>query len=222
MKNENENRLNAIGLCSANVERSRTFQAVMEYETEEQKLNERIKVYSAGLNVEKIIAAQSPLRIQVNILKGGLDYKVVRSEILDEVKQIVSQGYDQQHTDRIKSLYAEVRPMVHDINTRYVNQALMEAKIPIRNISSPFKTFQPQTGFGLALPMAKKDIAKVDKKYQSLNLEQPPTMAYGSLVGTEDLQDKNMASGIQGARKKVEYFMDTRKKAVEELLKYVS
>lgn len=214
------NEIKIIGLCSANVERSRAFQAVMEYEAEVQKLN-MIQVYSAGLNVEKIIAAQSPLRIQVNILKGGLDYGIVREEIKNEVVKIVEKGIEQEHTDKIKALYAEVRPFVHDINTRHVNQALLEAGIDIKYISSPFKTFQPQIGFDLVLPMAEKDIAKVVAKYESMNLIQPTTMAYGTLVEKGDLQDKNMASGLSGAREKVAYFMDTRKKALEEMCKYV-
>lgn len=207
-------------MCSANVERSRAFQAVAEHEIEQQKLSNLIQVYSAGLNVEKIMAAESPLRIQVNILKGGLVYDVVRDEIKNEVMKIVDKGTDQEHTDRIKAFYAEVRPFVHDINVRYVNQALLEAGIDIKHISSPFKTFQPQIGFDLVLPMAEKDIAKVVAKYENMGLIQPTTMAYGTLVGTQDLQDKDMASGLSGAKEKVQYFMDTRKQALEEMCKY--
>ena len=85
---------NVIGICSANVERSGVFEAVMNYEMQQQGL-EGLTVTSAGINVEKILTNTSPLKIQVKILQAGMHYRLVRDEIRDEVEAVIAKGTDQ-------------------------------------------------------------------------------------------------------------------------------
>ena len=206
-----------IGLCSANIERSASFDTAVNYELREQK-NKVLEVSSAGLNVEKILASTSPLRIQVKILNAGLHYGLVRDEIKEQVEAVVSRGFEQEHTDEIRGLYAQVRPLVHGYNLALRNQAFAEEGIT--DFPTPYGVFDPSKNFNLVLPMAEKDISKVVAKYETTGIQQPTTMTYGELVGVEQLVD-NVSGGLEGARHKVQYFMDTRKKAVEKMMKYV-
>jgi hypothetical protein len=203
-----------VGVCSANVERSATFDAVINDELAKQKII-AIDVSSAGINVEKILANTSALKIQINILNAGLHYGLVRNEIRKQVEAVVEKGEKQEHTDEIRALYAQIRPLVHGYNLALRNLALQEAGIS--NFPAPYTKFEPGKGFDLVLPMAEKDIGKVAERYEKLNMQQPRIMTYGVLVGVNEKVD-NVGGGLQGARNTVQYFMDTRKFAVSKML----
>ncbi len=207
-----------IGICSANVQRSGTFEAVMEYERRAQVLEDLV-ITSAGINVEKILTNTSPLKIQINILRAGLHYGLVRDEIRQTVKSVVEKGYDQEHTDQIRALYAEVRPLVHGACIAYRNQALQEAGIT--DFPPPYTKFDPKQDYNLVLPMDSKDTEKVEAKYSGGSGKKAAILSYGQLLGIEDLAD-NMAGGLEGARRTVTYFMDTRRKAIEKMREYTN
>ena len=205
---------NTIGICSANVERSGLFEASTNYELNERGIND-IVATSAGINVEKILTNTSALPIQVKILGAGLKYGVVRPEIKNQVEKVVSQGTEQEHTDKIRALYAEVRPLVHGYLLAFRNQALTE--VGITNFPAPYKPFDPTAGHDLVLPMTAGGVKKVATRFDTAGLEKPTIQTYGSFVGVEELVD-DVKSGLDGARRKLTYFMDTRKKAVDNLL----
>lgn len=207
-----KNQLKVVGVCSANVERSGIFEAVMKHELSGRS---DIVVSSAGINVEKILTNTSPLHIQIKILSAGLKYGLVRDEIKEEVEKTVSVGNEQEHTDKIRALYGQVRPLVHGYLLALRNQALKE--VGINEFPAPYTPFKPENGFDLVLPMAEKDIDKVSSRY---DIEKPVIRTYGDLAGIDQLVD-DVSGGLEGARRKVEYFMDTRKTAIERMKEYV-
>jgi len=211
-------KIEVVGTCSANVERSATFWAVTNQEVQNQQLEQLLGINSAGMVVEKILANQSPLHIQIKILRAGLHYRLIRDEIRTQVEQVVERGVEQEHTDNIRVLYGEIRPLVHGLNIGFRNQALSEAGITV--FPPPYTPFDVKQGFNLVLPMAKKDIVKVEARYQSADMSPPTIQTYGSLVGVEQLVD-NVKGGLEGARERVAYFMDTRKIGIERMMEYV-
>ncbi len=205
---------NTIGVCSANVERSGLFEAVMKYELNQQRI-EGIEVTSAGINVEKILANTAPLPILIETLAAGLKYGVVRPEIRDAVDRVIRKRTVQEHTDEVRHLYSEIRPLVHGYILAFRNQALAETGITI--FPTPYKRFDPAAGHDLVLPVAEKDVMKLEARYADAGMEKPRIQTYGSFVNVAELVD-DIQSGLSGARKKLEYFMDTRKIAVGKLL----
>src|SRR3989344_403821 len=208
---------NIVGLCAGNIQRSATFDAVINYELEYQRITD-LNVSSAGINVEKILTNETPLDTQVNMLKAGLHYGLVRYEIKREVEKVVSNGLEQEHTDNIKALYGEIRPLVHGYNLQFRNQALAEAGIT--NFPPPYTPLNPAKDFKLVLPMVGKHIPKIEARYNEKGITKPVIMTYGSLVGIDDLAD-NLQGGLAGAQVNVKYFMDTRKRAVEKMQELV-
>lgn len=207
-----------IGICSANIQRSGTFEAVLDYERQAQRLDD-LMISSAGINVETILANTAPLKIQLNILIAGLYYGLVRAEIRNAVRSIVEHGYDQEHTDQIRDLYAEIRPLVHGVCLAFRNQALQEAGIT--NFPLPYSRFDPKQNYGLILPMDLKDTEKILLRYKGLDLQKPKVVSYGRFVGIDDLVD-DVVGGLAGARKTVQYFMDTRKTAIQKMIESFS
>lgn len=200
-----------IGVCSANVERSGLFEAVMKYELNQQGVK-GIEVTSAGINVEHILANTAPPPIQIATLAAGLKYGLVRPEIREAVDRVIQQGTP---TDEMGYLYGEMRLLVHGYILALRNQALTEAGITILPV--PYKRFDPAVGYDLVLPMAEKDVVKLEARYADAGMEKPRIQTYGSFVNVAELVD-DLQSGLPGARRKLEYFMDTRIVAVGKLL----
>ncbi len=190
--------------------RSATFDAVINHELEAQGITS-LDVSSAGLLVEKILANQSPLRVQLKILRAGLAYGLVRDDIRGTVEDVVARGEDQEHTDEIRALYGQVRPMVHGYNIALRNQALAEAGV--QRFPAPYTPLDTTRPVDLVVPMVERDVAKVHARFEG---KAPRVQTYASLVGTDELVDK-IDLGLEGVRGIVEYFMDTRKQAVDAL-----
>ncbi len=205
----------AVGGCSANVERSAIFDAALNYEKRDRGIGDELEISSAGLLVEKIHANKSPLHVQVRILGAGLKYGLVRPGIQDAVQQVVDAGTDQEHTNQVRALYGEVRPIVHGFLKACRDKALEDAGVDLS--PSIYNHLDPNDGFDVVIPMVAKDTAKVESKYASSDVDLPTVVSYGELVGTGDVVD-DVQSAWDGAKRKVEFFMDTRGKALDAIL----
>ncbi len=73
----------------------------------------------------------------------------------------------------------------------------------------------------LILPVEESVVRKVEGYYEHSKDERPITRIYGNLVGINPLNDE-LTGGMDTARKQVKYFMDTRKKAIKEILMLIS
>ncbi|MBS3128263.1 hypothetical protein J4410_03900 [Candidatus Woesearchaeota archaeon] len=202
-----------IGLCVGNIQRSATFEAVMNHALQEQGIQD-MEITSGGILVEKILSNQTPLHVQIRMLEAGLRYGLVRPALEERVREIVARGTEQEHTNEIRVLYGEVRPLVHGYNLNFRNQALSE--VGITSFPKPYKPFDPKLGWDLILPMVERDVGKVEQRYHDARLTVPILQTYGSLVGREELPDR-IHSELTGAREVVTYFMDTRRKAIERI-----
>jgi hypothetical protein len=205
-----------VGACSANVGRSGIFDAVLNYEMGQQGIgDDTLRVTSAGLLIEKIFACETDLDIQLKILGAGLKYGLVRPELQEEIEGVIAADTEQQHTQRIRALYGAIRPAVHGFLKAERDNALREAGVEI--FPTINKPLDPEAGYGLIIPMVEKDRAKVETKYSDAGIALPKIVPYGGLVDSGDVVD-NVQEGAEGIRRRVEFFMDTRKKALERIL----
>jgi hypothetical protein len=213
----------AMGVCSGNVQRSPTYEAVIKYELAEEGYSPAdLRIESAGINVEKILANKAPSHKMVNILRAGLKYGLVRPEIKDDVELLVrkyqgsSESVDEQEKARIASFYSEVRPAVHGALATYRNIALEQAGVPKEHVPTEiYVPFEQKEGLGIVLAMDEGVLTKLKER---IGNDKTPLTTYGELVGRAPLED-DLTSGLEGAVRQVEYFMDTRQKAVNEIFK---
>lgn len=208
-----------LGVCSANVQRSPTYEAVMKYTLREQE-PAQIIIESAGINVQNIIDNKVSLEMMINSLEAGLHYELVRADKKEEVEALVESYHTftelgEQDKVRLGVFYSEVRPILHGMLTSYRNLALEQAGIPKEYHPGIYIPFQAKFGLGIILGMDTKIVAKLSKVLHNSNI---PLMTYGQLVDEPDLED-NLKSGLDGAVRQVQYFMDTRYKAITEIFK---
>ena len=83
-----------IGLCVGNIQRSATFEAVMNHALQEQGIQD-MEITSGGILVEKILSNQTPLHVQIRMLEAGLRYGLVRPALEERVREIVARGTEQ-------------------------------------------------------------------------------------------------------------------------------
>ena len=70
----------------------------------------------------------------------------------------------------------------------------------------------------LVLPVERKVVAKVENYFQDIGDDKKPKIIlYGDIVGIEPLADE-LKGGMETARKQVNYFMNTRDKAMEAFI----
>lgn len=208
------NQIKVVGVCTANVARSPLLEAVLRYELQTREID-WVDVSSAGTNVENILKNTVSLARELRIFDAGLYYGLVRTEIKQKVANVLAQGPEQENTDEIRALYAEVRPLVHGHLVAMRNQALREAGLT--HFPAPYTPFQPASDIALVLPVNIKECEKIREAYQRCGIPHPEIKTYGTLVGTQDLED-NLKGGLEEARRVVAYFMDTRKKAIDEIV----
>ncbi|HLD42819.1 MAG TPA: hypothetical protein VJB08_02405 [Candidatus Nanoarchaeia archaeon] len=209
----------ALGVCSANVQRSPTYEAVMKYALHEQD-SDKIAIESAGINVRNILDNNVALDTMVNVLEAGLHYGLVRVDKKKEIEALLgayhtSSELSDQDSAKMGLFYSEVRPIVHGMIAAYRNIALEQAGIPKEYHPGIYTPFEEKPNLGMVLGMDEKTLGKLKKVLNSTSI---PLMTYGQLVGETDLED-NLKSGLPGAVKQVQYFMDTRKKAIAEMFK---
>ena len=205
------NPIKVVGVCTANVGRSPVLEAVLRYELQTRGI-EQVDVRSAGTNVENILKNTVSLARELRIFDAGLHHGLVRTEIRKKIEDVLARGPEQENTDDIRALYAEVRPLVHGYLVAMRNQALREAGLS--HFPAPYTPFQPATDITLFLPVNKAEGQKIGDAYKRKGIPTPVITTYGTFVGVEDLED-NIKGGLEEARRVVAYFMDTRKKAID-------
>lgn len=210
-----------LGMCSGNVLRSPTFEAITNYSLEIANRSD-VKVSSAGLNVEKILANESPLSKMLWIIDAGLHYNLVRKDKQCEAKALVKkyQAIDPKEVPgedifAIASLYMDVRPALHGRLTGYRDIALEKAGIPEKFIPAIYNPFNPEDNFDLIIPMEK---SLLDKTVELYDGTKPTILTYGDLVGQEDIVDE-LTGGLDMVMRQVDYFMSTRDKSLTNILK---
>lgn len=235
-----------IGLCSANVQRSGTFEAVMKYELYLRRKSHSVVISSAGINVESILAKVVETENMLNILYSSLLLGVARESTKKAIRPILTEEIDPKDIDKISEinrLYEEVLPLVQGAGIAYRNQALSEVGIPNGFYPRPMTPLNQESNPQLLLPVTDSLAKIVRERYHNeeegvetrvklltpdrLNqrvlerdevvVKVPKIMTYGQLVGVEDLAD-NPGGGMCNARKQVKYFMDTRKTAVDRII----
>lgn len=165
---------NVVGVCSGNIQRSPTFEAVMNHELNRDypDLVERVRITSAGTNaLQYLTNTESPERI-IKILKGALKYGVVPALALDEVKKYVAiEGnakalHNLQDADRekLRLLHRIVRPELSRMNIKYRDQAFQQRGINLSTLVSA-KPFRPEAGYDLVIGMEDETTRKVIERY---------------------------------------------------------
>ncbi len=206
--------IKVVGVCTANVGRSPILESVLRHELEERGVG-HITVSSAGTNVENILKNTVSVARELRIFDAGMHYGLVRTEIKQKVTDLLAKGPEQENTDEIRALYAEVRPLVHGHLVAMRNQALREAGLT--HFPAPYTPFQPAPDSALVLPVNNRECEKVEEAYRRNDIPFPTIKTYGTLVGTQDLED-NLKGGLEEARRVVAYFMDTRRKAIDDIV----
>ncbi|MBS3136272.1 hypothetical protein J4401_04905 [Candidatus Woesearchaeota archaeon] len=201
-----------IFVCSAGILRSGAAKAVVDYEARQRGIDYLV-TENASLNAANILANNSPLERQLKILEAGLHFGLVRYNIWKRVEDIVGLGTKQELTDEIRALYADVRPLFHGLQVAHRNQALKEVGIECN--LPPYTPFNAGGNYNFVIVMAEKDV----KKAQAMVRQGTATItSYGALINQNDPKD-DLLSGLEGAREVVQYFMSTRSRAVEALLR---
>ncbi len=232
-----------VGLCSGNVQRSPSFEAVMRYELS-QRGEPAGLVTSAGLNVAAMRAGTLPLGNMIKGIGWALEYGLVPAERRAEAESYVarwrgrgeqaSSPFDPVEDTALAQLHATVRPLIRERNVEYRNQALREARIPEEFVPGSFRPFEPWKETGIVVPMERGYGTRVSAMYrdaargehvaiedpsasQPRMVRAPHIVAYPDLVDGPDLPD-NPSGGIAEARHVVEYLMQTRERAADGLL----
>lgn len=216
----------------ANVQRSATYEAVLKHE-----LNSTtnvpffLEIEGAGINADNIRLEKISLDGKLRMIDAGLHYNVIRDELKQPAKDIIEKygrmqkplpKMDMPRLDLrlIDILYHEARPVVMGIHVGYRNLALQQAGIPPEFIPGMLRQFKcHDDGANLLLPVDGKVLAMVEQEVKGRKgcIIKP----YGDLVGAPLLED-NLTGGLENAKKQVQYFMDTRKKALEEIFRLLS
>ncbi len=77
--------------------------------------------------------------------------------------------------------------------------------------------FRHDKNLGPILPVEESVVRKVEDYYAPFIDKKPITRIYGELAGINPLKDE-LTGGIETARKQVNYFMDTRDRAIKGIL----
>lgn len=183
-----------------NIQRSPTFEAIFNWTASEMQLP--IKFDSAGIMVERIMKNFTPIPKQKDILEAGKSYGL-------------EYGIPSNDED-ITKLYAEFKDKIHARMMEFRNRALKEAGVPEEFIPGMRVPFKHTDDLKLIIPIDKVVIPKLEEYYSSLNVQMPKTVLYGDLVGKEQLVDE-LVGKMDLARKQVEYFLETRYKAIDKI-----
>jgi len=219
----------AIGICMANVQRSATYEAVLMYELN-QTTNAPffLEIEGAGANADNIRLEKISLDGKLRMIDAGLHYDVLREELKQPAKYIVEKCgkmlkplYKKEMSRKdlqiIDILYHETRPIVIGLHVAYRNLALQQAGIPKGFMPGMLRQFKcHKGGINLLLPVDEKVLALVQQ--QTKGRTDCVIRPYGDLVGKPLLED-DLMGGFEAAKRQVQYFMDTRKKALEEMFK---
>jgi hypothetical protein len=210
---------------SGNIQRSPTFQAIFTYFfSGSDRLPVPIVFDSAGIDVDKIMANRTPATKKLDIIDAGRNYDLIKGDNKRLAEKLLGKWFGKSEAQipdeekgRITRLYSEIKTDVHMLQMRFRNEALLEAGIPEQYLPGMRVPFRHDEKLGLILPVEESVVMKVEDHYKPFKDNKPITIMYGNLVGSNPLKDE-LTGGIETARKQVKYFMDTRDKAIKEIL----
>lgn len=209
-----------------NIQRSPTFQAIFNYFFSDiYEFSLPVVFDSAGTRVDDIMRNFTSVTKKLDIIDAGIHYDIVIGEnksladdFLDKWHEKDEKHIPDKEKRRITQLYSEIKTDVHLRHMRFRNEALLEAGIPKEYLPGMRVPFRHNKNLRLILPMEENIAQQIEDYYQSFKDKQPLTETYGNLVGINHLKDE-LTGGIETARKQVKYFMNTREKAIEEIIK---
>jgi hypothetical protein len=210
---------------SGNIQRSPTFQAVFNYTismTDDYPV--QLSFDSGGIDVDDILKNRAPALKKISILDAGLYYDLIEGKEKDLAQELIDtwlHGKEEEIPDKekeiITDLYARNKTKIHAIQMKFRNEALLEAGIPGKFLPGMRIPFRNHRSLILVLPLERKVLDRVVRYYlvRDNDIRKPKIILYGDLVGTEPLSDE-LKGGIKTAREQVNYFMNTRKIAMEK------
>ena len=188
----------------------------------------RVVFDSAGIDVDKIMANATPATKKLGIIYAGRSYDLIKGGNMQLADELLGMWLGknealipEKEKERITRLYSDIKTGVHMIQMRFRNEALLDAGIPERCLPGMRAPFRHDENLRLILPVEESVFGKVDDFYGQIKTKRPITRLYGSLAGISPLEDE-LTGGIETARKQVRYFMDTRDKAMEEIVTLLS
>ena len=211
---------------SGNIQRSPTFQAIFNYAlSTNNDYPLQIEFDSAGIDVDAIMKNQTPALKKLSILDAGLYYdllteseKKLTQELLDSWFHKNEEDISDEQKEIITKIYVANKTKIHTIQMKFRNDALLEAGIPIKFLPGMRTPFRNHDDLKLVLPVERKVVAKVEKYFQDIGDDKKPKIIlYGDIVGVEPLADE-LKGGMETARKQVNYFMNTKDKAMEAFI----
>ncbi len=182
------------------------------------------------------MANSTPATKKLSIIDAGLYYdaihgknKSIASDLVHKWCEKSDDKIPEKEKAIITNVYSEIKTNVHKIQMNYRNAALTEAGIPDKFLPNMRVPFRHAKNLRLVLPVEKTVVQKVQDYYNNLESEtqnkeiikRPIIKLYADLVGVEPLEDV-LTGGMETARKQVKYFMDTRYKAIKEIIKILN
>lgn len=209
-----------------NIQRSPTFEAIFNYFYSDPDIFPVPVIFdSAGTRVYQIMENLTPVSKQLDIIEAALNLEIVKEENKQLAQEFISKWYgnlDQipdENKREITKLYSMIKQDVHSRQMRYRNEALLDVGIPEEYLPGMKVPFKHNSKLKLILPLEENILQDLNGFYKDLEYKQPPTKIYGNLVKVESLKDE-LDGGIKTAKKQVDYFMKTRKKAIEKIIEY--
>jgi hypothetical protein len=170
------------------------------------------------------MADRTPVTRQPDIIDAGRCYGVIRSyhnrlagELSDKWSGKSEAWIPDQEKARIVWLYSNVKTDVYTLQMRFRNEALLEAGIPEQYLPGIRIPFRHDHSLGLILPVEESVARKVEGYYEPAKDRKPHVRFYGNLAGIDPLKYE-LSGSMETAKKQVKYFMDTRDKAMKEIL----
>jgi hypothetical protein len=210
---------------SGNIQRSPTFQAIFRYfYSKLDRMPFEILFDSAGIDVDRIMANDTPATRKLDIIDAGRNYSLLKGSNKQLADELVGKWLGESEgripdneKARVTRLYSEIKTDIHTLQIKFRNNALLEAGIPEQFLPEMRVPFRHDEDLGLILPLEEAVMRKVDKYYEPFPHKKPMVRIYGDLAGANTLNDE-LISGIETARKQVRYFMDTRDRVVERIV----
>jgi hypothetical protein len=216
-------------VCSGNIQRSPTFQAIFSYfYSASDMLPFPIVFDSAGIDVDKILTNSTPATKKLDIIDAGRYYNVINGENKRLADELLNRWHGKAEAEipdsekaRITLLYSGIKTDVHTVQKKVRNEALLEAGIPERFLPGMRIRFRHDAKVKLLLPVDDSIVRKIEDYYRLTGDEIPVMQIYGYLAGVNMLNDE-LTGGMETARKQVKYFMGTRDKTMDEIIRLLS
>ncbi|AEG17837.1 hypothetical protein [Methanobacterium paludis] len=209
-----------------NIQRGPTFQAIFNYFfSDSNNLPLPVVFDSAGTQVDAILRDSTPVTKKLDIIDAGITYDILKGGHKRLADDFLSNWYGKsdahipdKEKKRITQLYSEIKTDVHLLQMGFRNEALLDAGIPEQYLPGMRVPFRHDENLRLIIPVEESIAQKVEDYYQPFKDKKPITKIYSNLVGINPLKDE-LTGGIETAKKQVKYFMDTREKAIDEIIR---